>query len=101
NITIYPLLDLPITGGTICRNPRTGEVESEALLDSKLDPSEFEVNWFFDGELIHTGPKYSASVAGKYTVRTNKLQPEAGAACNYKDTEVTVEHSAVPLIKAT
>lgn len=100
NLTIYPLLDLPITGGTICRNPQTGEVESEAFLDSGLDPSAFEVNWFFEGNLIHTGPNYSASVAGEYTVKTTKLKPEAGAECNYKDTIVKVEHSAVPVIKA-
>lgn len=101
NITIYPLLDLPISGGTICRNPQTGEVESEALLSSGLDPTEFLVDWYFDGQLIHTGPDYSASIAGDYTVKTTKLKPEVGAACNYKDTVVKVEHSAVPVIRAT
>ena len=101
NITIHPLPDLPVTAGTICRDPQTGEVLSEALVTTGLKPENFEVNWYFEGQLVHTGPDYSAAIAGDYTVKTTRLQPESGADCNYREAVVSVEQSAVPLIKAT
>ncbi|GHA27852.1 T9SS C-terminal target domain-containing protein [Salinimicrobium marinum] len=99
-ITVYPLLELDIKGGTICRNPETGEVESEYLLKSNLDPLEFEVLWFLEDKLMHVGPEYSVSQEGEYYVETLKLNPEIGASCNYASTSVTVLESAKPIISA-
>ena len=99
-ITIYPLLDLFIKEGTVCRDPQTGEVLSKAALTSGLNPKEFDVNWYLKGELVHTGVNFEASEAGEYVVKTIKLQPEKGAACNYNPTTVVVKESAVPVITA-
>lgn len=100
-VTVYPLLDLHIKEGTVCRDPETGEVLSKASLTSGLDPNEFEVNWFLNGELVHTGVDFEASEAGEYIVETMKLQPEKGADCNYNPTSILVKESGVPVINAS
>ncbi|MDB2571078.1 hypothetical protein N9X82_01185 [Polaribacter sp.] len=42
------------------------------LLESKLDEDEFTVNWYFNDELVGTGPNYLATKAGEYRVETVK-----------------------------
>jgi len=93
-VTVYPLLDLEIEGGTICVNAETGEAISPLLLESGLNESEFTVNWFLNGELVGTGSNYEALEAGTYTVETTKLTMDVGANCNFNPTEVVVDSSA-------
>jgi gliding motility-associated-like protein len=93
-VTVYPLRDLEIEGGTICVNPETGDALSTITLESGLDESEFTVNWFLNGELVGTGSDYIADAAGTYTVETIKLTVDVGAECNFNPTEVVVESSA-------
>ncbi|HET8837702.1 MAG TPA: choice-of-anchor L domain-containing protein [Flavobacteriaceae bacterium] len=99
-VNVHPLLQLNIDGGTLCRNLETDEVESPLLLSSGLDPAEFTVNWYLEGQLVYTGPNYATYVPGIYTVETIKLNPEIGAQCNYAPTTVQVSESARPLISA-
>ena len=93
-VTVFPLRDLEIEGGTICVNPITGEALSTLVLESGLNESEFTVNWFLNGELVGTGSDYEADQAGTYTVETTKLTPDVGANCNFNPTEVVVNSSA-------
>jgi len=99
-VTIYPLLDFSVTGGTVCTDAVTGEALQSLTLESGLDPAEFEVSWSLNGEVVHVGATYDAMAAGIYTVSTVKLNPEVGAACNYNPTTVEVLASSQPDIEA-
>ena len=98
-ITIYERPQLYIEGGTICKNAETGEVESPYYLISGLDPTEFEVNWFLNDQLVYVGTEYEAVESGEYYVEVNKINPEIGADCNYLPTTVLVKESARPNIE--
>ncbi len=100
DITIYERPQLYIEGGTLCRDASTGEVISPFYLISGLDPSEFNVNWYVNDQLIHTGSEYEAVEPGEYYVEVEKINPEIGSDCNYLPTRVTVLESAKPLVKA-
>ena len=97
-VTVYPLLNFTVEGGTICRNAETGAVENPVILNSGLDPSEFLVSWFLNEQLVGQGATFTAEEAGVYTVSTEKINPEVGAACNYNPTTVEVLESAQPLL---
>ena len=99
-VTVYPLLDFTVEGGTLCRNAETGAVESAVLLDSGLNPSEFLVSWFLNEQLVGQGQTFTAEEAGVYTVSTEKIIPDVGAACNYNPTTVEVLESAEPVFEA-
>ncbi|MEQ6123962.1 choice-of-anchor L domain-containing protein [Pseudotenacibaculum sp. MALMAid0570] len=92
-VTVFPLLDLEIQGGTICVDAETGETRNPLLLESGLDPNEFTVNWYLNGALVGTGPNYNAIEEGTYVVETTKLTADIGANCNYNPTEVVVNSS--------
>ena len=98
-ITIYERPQLYIEGGTICRDVKTGEVESSYYLISGLDPSEFKVYWYLNDVNIHIGSEYEAFEAGEYYVEVEKINPEIGADCNYLPTKVTVLESGRPDVK--
>lgn len=99
-LRIYPLLNLEIEGGYLCRNLQTGEVETPAYLNSGLDPSEFTVNWYLQDSLLFSGPEFEAFEPGIYTVETIKLNPETGADCNYAPTTVEVLEAATAIASA-
>ncbi|MFI8380121.1 choice-of-anchor L domain-containing protein [Leeuwenhoekiella sp. NPDC079379] len=98
-VIVYPLLDFTVEGGTVCRNAATGAVESGVLLDSGLDPAEFLVSWFLNGQEVNQGSTFAVEQAGIYTVSTQKLTPDVGAACNYNPTTVEVFESAEPVVE--
>jgi len=99
-ITIYPLLDFEVEGGTLCLDPETGEVQEPLLLESGIDPSEFQIDWFLNGNLVYTGENFLVDTPGEYTIETTKLTPENGANCNYNPTSVEVNASSVPIVEA-
>ncbi|PHQ30870.1 T9SS type B sorting domain-containing protein [Leeuwenhoekiella nanhaiensis] len=99
-VTVYPLLDFTLEGGTVCRDAVTGDVISTTLLESGLSPAEFLVSWSLNGTVVAQGPDFVASEAGVYTVSTEKLNPEVGANCNYNPTTVEVFESAIPVLDA-
>ena len=91
--TVHPLLDITIQGGIICVDSQTGDVLRTFTMNSGLNPAFFTVNWFLNGTLMGTGPSYTASQAGVYTVEFIKLTPDVGANCNYNTTTVTIVQS--------
>lgn len=88
--TVYPLLNNPIDGCTICIHPVTNQVLQSCVLDSNLNPAFYTVNWYLNGTLMGTGPTYTATQAGTYDVEYIKLTPDSGANCNFNNTTVTV-----------
>lgn len=98
-ITMYPLLPLNIESATICKDPKTEEIISPAFLSSGLPDSEFEVNWYLDGNLMHTGENFEATEVGIYTVRSTVLNPISTSDCGYEITLVTVTESSKPIIE--
>lgn len=98
-ITVHPLLSLNIEEATICKDPKTEEIISPAFLSSGLPDSEFEVNWYLDGNLMHTGENFEATEAGIYTVKSTVLNPISTSDCGYEITLVTVTESSKPIIE--
>ena len=93
--TVYPLLDLTITGGIICVDANDPSVTlTPLLLDSGLSSADFTVEWYLNGTLMGTGQTYLASTAGTYDVVTIKVLAENAPDCNYNPTTVLVEQSS-------
>jgi gliding motility-associated-like protein len=92
--TVHPLLDITIEGGIICVDSQTGDVLRTFTMNSGLNSAFFTVNWFLNGTLMGTGPSYTASQAGVYTVEFIKLTPDVGADCNYNSTTATIIQSS-------
>lgn len=91
--TVHPLLDITIQGGIICVDSQTGDVLRTFTMNSGLSPAFFTVNWYLNGNLMGTGPSYTASQAGVYTIEFIKLTPDVGANCNYNTTTATIIQS--------
>lgn len=87
---VHPLLDLTLTGGIICVDPITNIALETFTIHTGLNPALFTVNWYLNGTLMGTGPSYTASQAGIYTVKFIKLTPDIGTDCNYRDTTVEI-----------
>jgi gliding motility-associated-like protein len=99
-LTIFPLLDLIIDDAIMCVDPITNDVIQAAFLNTNLSTSQFTVNWYFNNNLIHTGPFYNATQTGIYTIETIKLTPNSGANCNYNSTTVLVTQSSYAIAEA-
>lgn len=99
-IIVYPRPEFSVPGGTICVNAETDAVEDPFLLESGLDPARFTVFWELNDEIVHIGESHIATKVGTYTVRTEKVDPEVGADCNYKPTTVEVLASSKPAVQA-
>ena len=95
DVTLYPPLVLDLDGGIICIDPITGLTLRPILLESNLNNG-FEVNWYLNGNLVHTGQNFLADAAGDYTVETIQLFPEVPPNCNYAPTTVSVIASSAP-----
>lgn len=92
--TIHPLLDLTIQGGIICVDPITNVLLQSYTIQTGLNPTLFNVNWYLNGTLMGTGVSYTALEAGIYDVEFIKLTPDIGTDCNYRDTTVTIIESS-------
>lgn len=93
-VTIYPLRTLNINNGMICYDYTTNQVINSVQLVSGVNPSQYQVNWYLNNQLVFTGPNFTPTIHGTYTVSTVKLSPEAPNDCNYASTQVTVERSS-------
>ncbi len=89
-LTINPRQDLILPDVLVCVDPITSEILQPTLVNSNLNPSEFTVNWFFNNNLVFTGPSYSPPKVGNYTIETIKLGTNDGTNCNYNSTILKV-----------
>ncbi|MBZ4035582.1 T9SS type B sorting domain-containing protein [Flavobacterium sp. 17A] len=94
DITIYPLKNLSIPNGIICVDFQTGTLRHSALLNSGINSPDYTVEWYLKGSKVSTGPTYSATQEGIYTVVPVKNVPDVGNDCGYNQTTVTVEKSS-------
>lgn len=99
-LTIYPLLDLGLEDVFMCIDPITNDVIQPAFISTNLNPLLFTVNWYFNNNLIHTGPSYNTTQIGTYTIETIKLTPDSGSNCNYDTTTVLVLQSSYAIAEA-
>jgi gliding motility-associated-like protein len=93
-VTIYPSRILNINKGVICYDYTTNQIISSTTLFSGVNPNEFTVNWSLNNQLVHTGPSFTPTQHGIYTVSTIKINPEGPNDCNYVSTQVIVERSS-------
>ena len=95
-VTIYERPNFTVNDTIICVDPDTGVVapENYVLLESGIDPAQFTVNWYLNGNLVHTGADYYAEQPGVYTVETVMIATEIPPDCNYNPTTVTVLESS-------
>lgn len=101
SFTVHPLLDFPINDGLICVDPVTNVAFDSYTVNTGLNPAQYTVNWYLNGTLVSTGPSYSATAAGIYTVEFIKLIPDVGANCNYDTTTFEVVASSPALASFT
>ena len=94
SFTVHPLLDFPINDGLICVDPVTNISFDSYTVNTGLSPAQYTVNWYLNGTLLASGPSYSATEAGIYTVEFIKLIPDVGANCNYNTTTFEVVASS-------
>ncbi|SEP89131.1 T9SS type B sorting domain-containing protein [Flavobacterium urocaniciphilum] len=94
SFTVHPLLNFPINDGLICVDPITNIAFDSYTVNTGLNPAQYTVNWYLNGTLVSTGPSYSATAAGTYTVEFIKLFPDVGANCNYNTSTFNVVASS-------
>ena len=97
-VDIHPLRDLIIDGGIICVDPETNTPLTSVLLETGLNPSEYTVDWYLNGNIEHTGVSYDTNTPGLYTVEFTKLTPDTPPACNYNTTTVEVFRSSIATV---
>lgn len=95
--TVYPLLNITLTGGIICVDPITEINKTTFTVQTGLNAAQFTVNWYLNGVQVGTGTSYQASAAGIYDVEFIKLTPDVGANCNYNNTTVEITKSSTAL----
>ncbi len=101
-ISIYPLNNLNINDGVICVDFNTGTLLQSAELQSGLNPATFTVDWYLNNVLVGTGPNYTATVEGDYSVIVTKNIPDVGNNCGYNNpTIVRVEKSSTAIATVT
>ncbi|MCG1036574.1 T9SS type B sorting domain-containing protein [Polaribacter sargassicola] len=95
-ITVHPLLDFNIQDGAICINPDTNEVTNPYLLDTQLDPSYYDIKWYFEGELLNNTSisSWQAIEPGTYTIEATVINPISNSDCDYNTIDVIVEGSS-------
>ena len=94
SFTVHPLLNFPINDGLICVDPVTNIAFDSYTVNTGLNPAQYTVNWYLNGTLVSTGPSFSATAAGTYTVEFIKLFPDFGANCNYNTSTFNVVTSS-------
>lgn len=95
--TIYPKPTFTIQGGIICVHPTTNETIESFTLVSGLNSSDFDVEWYLNGNLVGTGVNHEAIAAGTYTAVPIKLTAENAPDCNYEPTTVQVDQSSIAI----
>lgn len=100
-ITIYPLKNFSVQNGIICVDYQTGTTLHSVQLNSGINSPDYTVEWYFNGSKISTGPTYTATQEGIYTVVPVKNIPDVGNDCGYNPTTVTVEKSSPAVATVT
>ncbi|MFB9077824.1 choice-of-anchor L domain-containing protein [Flavobacterium procerum] len=100
-ITIYPLKNFSLQNGVICVDYQTGKLLNPVVLNSGINSPDYAVEWYFNNNKISTGPTYTATQEGVYTVVPIKNVPDVGNDCGYNPATVTVEKSSPAIATVT
>jgi gliding motility-associated-like protein len=103
-VTIHPLLELEFSDAIICIDSETGDTLQPVLLESNLNSNTYIIDWYFSGNLVGSGPNYTAETAGTYTLVTtliNPVTPPQPSDCNYESTEIEVVTSSAAIATYT
>lgn len=95
--TIFPRPTFEVEGGIICVDPETNQTIRSLMLEADLDPNEYDIEWYLDGNLMGTGLTYEATQVGTYTAMPIKFSTELPPDCNYEPEEVIVGQSSKAL----
>lgn len=101
DITIYPLKDLQLQNAFICLDYQTRAILNPAQLRSTLNPTNYTIDWYLEGNKIGSGTDYTAVQEGIYTIIPIKNTPNIGNDCGYKSTTITVTVSSPALATVT
>ncbi|KAF2514555.1 T9SS type B sorting domain-containing protein [Flavobacterium foetidum] len=100
-ITIYPLKNFSVQNAAICVDYQTGALLNPVILSSGINSPDYTVEWYFNNNKIGTGPTYTATQDGTYTVVPVKNVPDVGNDCGYNPATVTVEKSSPAIATVT
>lgn len=100
-ITIYPLKKFSVQNGVICVDYQTGTLLNSVILSSGINSPDYTVEWYLNNTKMGTGPTYTATQDGMYTVVPVKNIPDVGNDCGYSPTTVTVEKSSPAIATVT
>ncbi|SFD34335.1 T9SS type B sorting domain-containing protein [Flavobacterium phragmitis] len=100
-ITIYPLKNFSVQNGIICVDYQTGALLNSVVLNSGINSPDYTVEWYFNNNKMGTGPTYTATQEGIYTVIPIKNIPDVGNDCGYNPATVTVEKSSPAIATVT
>ena len=95
--TVHPRPTFTVQGGIICVHPTSHETIESFTLVSGLNASDFDVEWYLNGNLVGTGVNHEAVLAGTYTAVPIKLTAENAPDCNYEQTTVVVDESSTAI----
>lgn len=101
DITIYPLKKISVPNGIICVDFQTGTLQHSAELNSGINSNDYTVEWYFKDTKVGTGPTYTATQEGIYTVVPVKNIPDVGNDCGYSPATVTVGKSSQAVATVT
>jgi gliding motility-associated-like protein len=101
DITIYPLKDLALKNEIICVDFQTGTLLHSAQLTSGLNPDIYTFEWFLNDTKISSGPIYTATQEGTYTIVSTKKTPNIGNDCGYNPATIIVEKSSPAIATVT
>jgi gliding motility-associated-like protein len=101
DITVYPLKDLTFKNEIICVAFQTGTALRSAQLISGLNPNIYAIDWFLNGTKISTGPNYTATQEGTYTIVSTKKTPNIDNDCGYNPATIIVEKSSPAIATVT
>ncbi len=101
DITIYPLKNFSVQKGIICVDYQTGTLLNSVVLNSGINSPDYSVEWYFNGNKMGTGPTYTATQDGTYTVVPVKNIPDIGNDCGYNPATVVVEKSSPAIATVT
>jgi len=72
-VIVHKLPELNLEDGFLCYDVQTRKIVQPYIIDSKLTNSNYNFEWFFDGNLIanENKPQYSAFKKGNYTLKVS------------------------------
>lgn len=100
DITINPTEELYIPNTAVCVDPETNETVEPTYIDTEIDEEAYTIEWYLNGELVHTGADLTIYEAGDYTILTMSNGENDGQNCRYAPINFTVWQVSQPIAKA-